>query len=79
MNKTLILSVKTHKTLRLHPGVTGLLALQEQMCALENLRLWQDPVTGGVFAMIHYSANFRKGYMAFYGKPYLPTQIMWSN
>ncbi|KAI9790571.1 MAG: hypothetical protein M1835_000903, partial [Candelina submexicana] len=66
MNKSLILSVKTHKTLRLHSGLTGLLTLQEQMCALENLRLWQDPTTGGVFAMIHYSASFRKGYMAFY-------------
>lgn len=66
MGKTLILSVQTTKTIRLHDGFTGSFAYQEQMCALENLRIWQDPDTGGVLAMLHYSAHFRDGYMAFY-------------
>jgi hypothetical protein len=66
MGKALLLSVQTTKTMRLHDGFTGNFAYQEQMCALENLRIWQDQDTGGVLAMIHYSAQFRNGYMAFY-------------
>jgi len=66
MGKSLILSVKTSKTMRLHDGFSGNFAYQEQMCALENLRIWQDQDTSGVLAMIHYSAQFRNGYMAFY-------------
>ena len=66
MGKSLILSVRTTKTMRLHDGFTGNFAYQEQMCALEDLRIWQDQDTDGVLAMVHYSAQFRNGYMAFY-------------
>ncbi|KAI9818418.1 MAG: hypothetical protein M1827_000477 [Pycnora praestabilis] len=66
MDKPLLLSVKTTKTMRIHEGITGPLQFQEQMCALENLRIWQDSSTGGALAMIHYTANFRDGYMSFY-------------
>lgn len=64
MGKTLILSLETKRTLRVHEGITGAFAYQEQLCGLENLRLWQDD-TGEVLAMIHYSAHFRDGYLAF--------------
>lgn len=67
MGKSLLLSVKTNKTLRMHDGIIeNTFSYQEQMCALENLRIWQDPDTGGVLAMTHYSAHFRDGYLAFY-------------
>ena len=67
MGKSLLLSVRTNKTLRLHDGlIENTFSYQEQMCALENLRMWQDPDTGGVLAMVHYSAQFRDGYLAFY-------------
>lgn len=36
------------------------------MCALENLRVWEDPENGAVVALIHFSASFREGYLAFY-------------
>ena len=66
MGKTLLMSLKTHKTLRVHEGVTGSFAFQEQMCALENLRVWQDPDTNGVLAMVHFTPQFKDGYLAFY-------------
>ena len=68
MGKTLLLSVQTTKTLRLHRGFTGQFAFQEQMCALENLRIWHDPETNGVMAMMHYTPQFRDGYMAFWSR-----------
>lgn len=64
MGKTLILSLPTKRTLRVHEGIAGAFAYQEQLCGLENLRLWQDD-TGEVLTMIHYSAHFRDGYLAF--------------
>ena len=64
MGKTLILSLPTKRTLRVHEGIAGAFAYQEQLCGLENIRLWQDD-TGEVLAMIHYSAHFRDGYLAF--------------
>ena len=64
MGKTLILSLPTKRTLRIHEGIAGAFAYQEQLCGLENIRLWQDD-TGEVLAMIHYSAHFRDGYLAF--------------
>ncbi|KAF2841719.1 hypothetical protein M501DRAFT_1000998 [Patellaria atrata CBS 101060] len=64
--RSLLGSYKTEKTLRIHDGFSGVLAYQEQMCALENLRLWEDEGTSGVLAMIHFSAHFRNGYLAFY-------------
>lgn len=36
------------------------------MCAMENLRLWEESSTGAVMAMIHFSAMFRAGYLTFY-------------
>jgi hypothetical protein len=64
MGKTLILSMPTKRTLRVHEGLAGAFAYQEQLCGLENVRLWQDD-TGEVTAMIHYSAHFRDGYLVF--------------
>ena len=66
MGKTLLLSVQTNRTLRVHEGIAGTFAYQEQMCALENLRIWRDPDTNGVLAMVHYTPQFRDGYMTFY-------------
>jgi formamidopyrimidine-DNA glycosylase len=66
MGKTLLLSVRTNKTLRVHDGIAGTFAYQEQMCALENLRIWKDQDSNGVLAMIHYTPQFRDGYMRFY-------------
>lgn len=66
MGKTLLLSVKTKRTLRIHDTVIGnTFAFQEQLCGLENLRIWQDDDMAGVLAMIHYTAQFRDGYLAF--------------
>ncbi|KAI9823816.1 MAG: hypothetical protein M1826_007637 [Phylliscum demangeonii] len=66
IGKTLILSVKTSKTLRVHEGLAGSFAYQEQMCALENLRIWQEHDSHGVLAMVHFTPQFRDGYLAFY-------------
>ena len=52
--------------MRVHEGITGTFAFAEQLCGLENLRLFQDPQSGGVLAMIHYTAHFHDGYLAFY-------------
>jgi hypothetical protein len=41
------------------------MAYQEQMCGMENLRLWSQEPSGAVLAMIHYSALFRKGWLQF--------------
>lgn len=68
MGKTLLLSVSTNKTIRVHEGLSGTFAFQEQMCALENLRIWQDHESNGVLAMVHLTPQFRKGYLAFYRK-----------
>ena len=52
--------------MRIHDGITGAFAFAEQICGLENLRIFQDPGTGKVLALMHYSPQFRNGYMAFY-------------
>ncbi|MCJ1359924.1 MAG: hypothetical protein MMC33_009927 [Icmadophila ericetorum] len=65
--KTLILSVRTTKTTRLHEGVAGFVATQDLLCGLENLRLWKDQGTGMVIATIHYKSNLRDGYLTFEG------------
>ena len=36
------------------------------MCAMENLRIWEDESTGGILGMIHFSAHFRPGYLTFW-------------
>jgi hypothetical protein len=64
--KTLLDSYKTEKTTRVQDGFTGALSSTEQMCAMENLRLWEEEATGAVMAMIHFSAIFRAGYLTFY-------------
>ena len=51
--------------MRIHDGLTGAFAYAEQLCGLENLRVFQDQSTGGVLAIIHYTLQFRDGYMAF--------------
>lgn len=33
---------------------------------METLRLWEEEESGGVLGMIHFSAQFRRGYMLFY-------------
>lgn len=73
MGKTLALSVRTNKTLRVHEGIAGTFTFQEQMCALENLRIWQDHESNGVLVMIHFTPQFRDGYLAFYRKATLGT------
>jgi hypothetical protein len=67
MGKSLVMSLKTNKTMRVHEGlIADTFSYQEQMCALENMRIWQDHETNGFLAMIHYTAHFRDGYLAFY-------------
>jgi hypothetical protein len=64
--RTLLASFKTEKTLRVHEGIAQVIAFQEQMCALETLRLWEEEETEAVLGMIHFSAQFRPGYLLFY-------------
>ncbi|KAF2404157.1 hypothetical protein EJ06DRAFT_518632 [Trichodelitschia bisporula] len=63
--RSLIGSFKTEKTLRVHKGLAGVTTYKEQMCAMENFRVWQDDRNGAVFGMIHYSGQFRNGYLTF--------------
>lgn len=51
--------------MRVHEGLSSAFAFQEQLCGLENIRLWLDD-NGDVLAMIHYSPQFRDGYLAFH-------------
>lgn len=66
MGRTLLATFRTCKTMRIHEGALASFAFAEQMCALENLRIWEDTDTGAVIALIHFSATFRDGYLAFY-------------
>ena len=66
MGRTLLATFRTEKTLRMHSGLSKSFAYAEQMCGLETLRVWQDNDTGAVIALIHFSADFRNGYLAFY-------------
>jgi hypothetical protein len=59
-------SFKTEKTVRVHEGLASMIAPHEQMCAMENLRVWDEEETGAVLAIVHYSAVFRSGYLKFY-------------
>jgi hypothetical protein len=52
--------------MRIHEGTLSSFAYAEQMCALENLRIWEDTDTGAIIGLIHFSASFRAGYLAFY-------------
>lgn len=51
--------------MRLHDGISGAFAFAEQLCGLENLRIFQDPSSGACLALLHYSPHFRDGYMVF--------------
>jgi hypothetical protein len=66
MGRTLLATFRTTKTMRIHEGALASFAYAEQMCALETLRVWEDTDTGAVIALIHFSASFRDGYLAFY-------------
>ena len=67
MDKRLLLSVKTLGTSRMHSGLSSMFSMKDKLCAMENLRLWQDDSSrGSVFAMIQCSSQFRNGYLAFY-------------
>jgi hypothetical protein len=66
MGRTLLATFRTEKTMRIHEGLGKSFTYAEQMCALENLRVWEDNDTGAIIALIHFSADFRNGYLAFY-------------
>lgn len=66
MGRTLLATFRTSKTMRIHDGPMAAFAYAEQMCALENLRIWEDADTGAVIGLVHFSASFRPGYLAFY-------------
>ncbi|KAI9661868.1 MAG: hypothetical protein M1821_009107 [Bathelium mastoideum] len=64
--RKLIAVFRTEKTLRVREGFKGAIAYQEQMCGMENLRLWEDEGSCGVLAMMHFSAHFKDGYLSFW-------------
>lgn len=66
MGRTLLATFRTEKTMRIHEGLSKSFSYAEQMCGLENLRVWEDNDTGAIIALIHFSADFRDGYLAFY-------------
>ncbi|KAH3953157.1 hypothetical protein HBH98_131200 [Parastagonospora nodorum] len=66
MGRTLLATFRTEKTMRIHEGIGKSFSYAEQMCGLENLRVWEDNDTGAIIALIHFSADFRDGYLAFY-------------
>ncbi|KAJ4366968.1 hypothetical protein N0V83_007498 [Neocucurbitaria cava] len=66
MGRTLLATFRTEKTMRIHEGLGKSFFYAEQMCGLENLRVWEDNDTGAIIALIHFSADFRNGYLAFY-------------
>ncbi|KAF2868292.1 hypothetical protein BDV95DRAFT_630526 [Massariosphaeria phaeospora] len=66
MGRSLLGTYRTEKTMRVHEGLSGAFSYAEQMCGMENLRIWEDNDTSAVIALIHFSAHFRDGYLAFY-------------
>ncbi|KAF2638918.1 hypothetical protein P280DRAFT_430454 [Massarina eburnea CBS 473.64] len=66
MGRTLLRTYGIRQTLRAHEGLSGAFAYAEQMCGMENLRIWEDNETLAVIALIHFSPQFRDGYLAFY-------------
>ena len=66
MWKPLLHSFCTRRTMLAHEGfVSSAFSFQEQLCGLENLRLWRDEEAGSTIAMIHYSPNIHEGYLSF--------------
>ncbi|KAF1957419.1 hypothetical protein CC80DRAFT_592688 [Byssothecium circinans] len=66
MGRTLLRTFRTCQTLRIREGLSGTFSYAEQMCGMENLRIWEDNETLAVIALIHFSPQFKKGYLAFY-------------
>ncbi|KAF9733921.1 hypothetical protein PMIN01_08264 [Paraphaeosphaeria minitans] len=66
MGRTLLATYRTSKTLRIHEGLSGAFSYAEQMCGMENLRIWEDNDTLAIIVLIHFSPQFRNGYLAFY-------------
>ncbi len=65
--QTLMLSVKTHKTTAFfEDNATRQLSLHEHVCGMENLRLWLDPETNAVQAMLRLVPEYRDDYLIFY-------------
>lgn len=66
MWKRLKYSFCTRRTMLAHETfVSSTFLFQEQLCGLENLRLWHDEEAGSTIAMIHYSPLFHEGYLSF--------------
>ena len=66
MWKRLLYSFRTQRTVLSHEGfVLSTFSFREQLCGLENIRLWRDVETGSTIAMIQYSPNFYEGYLSF--------------
>jgi len=66
MWKRLLYSFRTRRTMLSHEGfVMSTFSFQEQLCGLENLRLWRDDEAGSTIAMIQYSPSFHEGYFSF--------------
>ena len=61
MTKTLLSSIRTRRTMRIFPGVSGAFTTEQQLCALENLRIFQDHNSPTVYAMIHFVPEFSSG------------------
>lgn len=47
--------------MRIFPGVAGAFATEQQLCALENLRIFQDHDSSTVYGMIHFVPEFSTG------------------
>ena len=66
MWKPLLHSFCTRRTMLAHESfVSSAFAFQEQLCGLENLRLWRDEEASSTIAMIHYSPTIHEGYLSF--------------
>lgn len=66
MWKRLVHSFCTRRTMLSHDSfVSSTFSFQEQLCGLENLRLWRDEEASSTIAMIHFSPSFHEGYLTF--------------
>ena len=66
MWKRIEYSFCTRRTMLTHEGfVSATFSFQEQVCGLENLRMWRDEEESFTIAMIHYSPMFHDGYLSF--------------
>ena len=66
MWKRLLYSFRTQRTVLSHESfILSTFSFREQLCALENIRLWRDLETGSTIAMIQYSPSFHEGYLSF--------------